>query len=833
MSNENLLSSPVSSHSVKGRNNTSNASAKPKQSDNTPCFSQLTTNENSRSSSNYFSFLKIKSSPSHSVQKYMITYNSLNMYNSTPDKYNTKVMTKLVEKIPSHVYSIIKDLELDQDDTDHINTYYPLDKSSQLLRKILDYYEIFSLRMPTFQYLPLSNPIQEYHFWWKKHLEDLEFGNTHDEASKTYFRSISNSFIETDNGRTNIRHGSEFNFEIPEDSFLNSRQKCSFTTLMRRESGGGNYRTSILNSSVASFKLGAKHLEKRSQMHPKDYNLMDSISVILNSNMKTVSNKTFKNDEDISMISSQILLHLNSKRTSLARIPDPFELNSELINSSNTLTSPKVDQKINTSSKEKTNNRKKSLHENKSKEAINFPGKSKGHNNTKSEARQLLKTPLPPQTVNLLITKEKDKNQVKELATTTKPTSNTNIIKSNNITSANPQISSQPGELKVKSKNVSKTGQVLIKESKTAAPTPSNLSSKKIELTIPSKKDKSSKNVHKGSTSANPTLNSHPATTTNQVAGIIPNKTKLPQSFSSASATPANDQQKKTLTKQKSQAGLTKKTCIAKSGQRSKSGSLEKNPKKYVGSFHEATRIDYQGILPSSSNNIQLKTKIVNLWKDMKEPNESLSKKLFQNPNKQIVRSDKQSQSRPLSKNRVSTSGKISKEKNAAEKLTHNKSSACIVKPKLLKAEKQILDLTKKMDESLERIIDEEQDDGQMYPSGRKTEVTRNLIKTFDNMAAKNPSNLFKPYDTENDRTEANCPFPAISKKEKEHKHKVSQTITSISNLKTAKIIDKSNSCKKSKEIKDGVVLSPQALNSTTAALNSTNALSKTKKSAV
>lgn len=819
MSNEN----GVNTQTIKGRNNTSFASANPKQTDNTPYTSQLTTNENSRMSNNYFSFLKIKNSPNFNVQTCMITYNNLNKYNSTLDKCYTKVMTNLIQKVPSRAFSIIKDLELDRDDVDHINTYYSLDKSLQLLRKILDYYEIFSLRLPTFQYMPSSNPIQEYHFWRKKHLEDLEFGNTHDEASKVYFRSVSNSFIETDNGKGNTRQASEFNLDIPDDSFLNSRQKCSFTTLFKRESGyyGSNYKANTMNSSVTSFKLGAKHIAKHSIMQPRDFNLVDSasISIIMNSNMKTVGSKTIKNDEDVSMISSQILFHLNSKRTSLARMPEQFVMsNQERKGSSNTLASPKTDHKISPNSKEKQIIRKKSLQEAKPKDTINFTNKSKGHHNAgyKSDTRQALKTPIS-QAANQLITK--DKNQVKEINMVSKTTYANNAR--NSITnSTNPQANIQPNEGKVKSKNASKTGQVIIKESKTsAAPTPTNQISKKIDIIVPPKKEKSVKNIHKQSANANPVASTN-LPTSNPAVGNITSKAKLPQSCNLVSAALINEP-KKTLTKQKSQAGLSKKTSMAKSGQRSKSNSLEKKPKKHVGSFHEAAKIESQQVASPSTSNNNLQTKpkiIVNLCKE--------------HSSKQNISSAKLSQSRPISKNKISTSGKISKEKTAADKLSHTKSTACIAKPKLLKTERQTLDITKKMDDSLERIIDEELEDGQQYPSGRKTEITRNLITTFDSMTATKTGNLFKPYDTENDRTETGCPFSSSNKKDKENKHKICQTITSISNLKTAKIIDKSNSCKKNKELKEGLILPSQGLNSTTT-LNSTNALiSKPKKSA-
>lgn len=779
----------VNTNFIKGRNNSSFVLTEPMQPDNHFNNSNSTTNENSRTSNNHFSFLKIKSSSSYILQSLMITYNNLSKHNSNLDAFDSKIIKKLIEKKPSEALSRLKDLEIQADETDHISSFYSFSKSLLFLRKILDYYEIFSLRLPVFGYLPMSNPIQEYYFWRKKNLEDLEFGNNPEEASKSGLCSINSSIIDNEQSKTHTRQVSELHLlNLPEESFLYSGQKSTITNFMRKESGlTNNCKMSLLNSSLASFRMINTNLLKHSKRRIRDFVLSDSasISVILNSNQKTTRSK-LQNDESVSLISSQILLQLQTKRESCSRIADP-------INSQNVKSSP-INSKALPSSKDKAK-KPCGMKEHK-KESVNHQLKPKAFNlGEKIESKAQFKSPHFQMTN--LITKDKI-NQAKDSNCILKPHTavSSNLSKNNYQMAILPVSSGTTNEIRTKSKALVKGTQIhaSIKDMKPQAQTPSNQTSKRVEISITQPKKEKEKTKQLQKASINSSLPMQQLSSQTIMASQVTSKSKIqPNSL-------ASQDQKKSLTKQKSQTTLTTK-IKPKSGQRSRSNSLEKKPKKLIGSFHGLSKLESSCINTNPNQNaIHLKSKIINLCKDLKESNEILSKKLFQNPLNLQVQSVKQSQSRPMSKSRKSNSGKISKEK-AIDKSTHTKSTTCISKSKSMKPRKQVIDLAK-LEDSLEGTINEEQDDGQLQPSSRKTEVTRNLINTFDYMAIETSNSLFKQFDTENDLTlDDNLCSLTLNKKSK---HKSSQTSSSISNLKTAKIvIDKSSSCKKIKEHKE------------------------------
>ena len=130
---------------------------------------------------------------------------NLDKYNSFPEYYYRKITNQIIFNLPHHLISNFKDFLIWDANFDYIKNYYILNKSKELLPKIGNYYETYTLFIPIyFSLMDIKDIISKYIINKKKFLEMTEENdNLTDEIKDMDKNVIGNTNSNNNNNKYN------------------------------------------------------------------------------------------------------------------------------------------------------------------------------------------------------------------------------------------------------------------------------------------------------------------------------------------------------------------------------------------------------------------------------------------------------------------------------------------------------------------------------------------------------------------------------------------------------------------------------------------------------
>ena len=139
---------------------------------------------------------------------------SLDKYNSTPFYFYKKITNQILFNFPHHLVSIFKDYLVWDENYDYIKNFYSLNKSNELIPKLGNYYETYTLFTPI--YFPLMDVKDIITKYVKNKIKILEIAESEDDI-RDELKDIDRNIIDCDTNNENNDNNNNNN-DIKESS---------------------------------------------------------------------------------------------------------------------------------------------------------------------------------------------------------------------------------------------------------------------------------------------------------------------------------------------------------------------------------------------------------------------------------------------------------------------------------------------------------------------------------------------------------------------------------------------------------------------------------------
>ena len=168
-----------------------------------------------------FKFYK-KSNHFKKINFYIYISKNLNKYNSYPFYFYIKISNQLLFNFPNHLVSTFKDNLIWNENYDYFKNYYLLNKSNELLPKIGNYYQTYTLFIPV--YFPLKDIKGIISKYIKNKMKILEM-TVNDNDNKEELKEIDKKIIDNNtNTKMNIKENNNDKEKVKIESFNENKK---------------------------------------------------------------------------------------------------------------------------------------------------------------------------------------------------------------------------------------------------------------------------------------------------------------------------------------------------------------------------------------------------------------------------------------------------------------------------------------------------------------------------------------------------------------------------------------------------------------------------------
>jgi len=148
---------------------------------------------------------------------------SLDKYNSTPFYFYQKLTNQILFNFPHHLVCVFKDYLIWDENYDYIKNFYSLNKSNELIPKLGNYYETYTLFIPI--YFPLMDVRAIITKYVKNKIKFLEITEIEDDV-RDELKDIDRNIINCDtNNENNINKNNKDNIEDNKELISNEISK--------------------------------------------------------------------------------------------------------------------------------------------------------------------------------------------------------------------------------------------------------------------------------------------------------------------------------------------------------------------------------------------------------------------------------------------------------------------------------------------------------------------------------------------------------------------------------------------------------------------------------
>ena len=241
---------------------------------------------------------KIKSSRTIAL----MILNNLNKYNSFPLYYYKKIANQILFNIPHHLVSVFKDYLIWNGNYDYFRNFYCRSKSQELLPKLGNYYETYTLFTPIyFPLFDLSYIIRKYIKIKMKYLEMTEGDDDMREQIKDLEKNILDDAINIENN--NINNFNENKEVLSQDSNKeNNDKKIINSTDIKTENSNSVSNYFGIDSIIKSKETIniSTNYENDNNSYINNYCLLDQIKI---NNSNKNDNKKMNPDFSLELVS--------------------------------------------------------------------------------------------------------------------------------------------------------------------------------------------------------------------------------------------------------------------------------------------------------------------------------------------------------------------------------------------------------------------------------------------------------------------------------------------------------------------------------------------------
>ena len=135
--------------------------------------------------------------------------NNIMKHNSYPTYFYIKIANQILFNLPNHLVSTFKDYLIWDEDYDYLKNFYNLKKSIELLPKLGNYYETYTLFIPI--YFPLTDIKSLISKYIKNKMKFLEETEEDNENLKDEIKDIDKNIIENDDNINNDNNNKNIN----------------------------------------------------------------------------------------------------------------------------------------------------------------------------------------------------------------------------------------------------------------------------------------------------------------------------------------------------------------------------------------------------------------------------------------------------------------------------------------------------------------------------------------------------------------------------------------------------------------------------------------------
>ena len=250
---------------------------------------------------------------------------SLDKYNSSPFYYYKKITNQILFNFPHHLVCIFKDYLIWDENYDYIKNFYLLNKSKELIPKLGNYYETYTIFTPI--YFPLLDVRDIITKYIKNKIKFLEIAESEDDI-KDELKDIDRNIIDCDTNNENIANNNNndsnedkkelISYEIDKE---NNEQKMINSKDIKTENSQSISNYFGLDSIIKSKEFSNYSLSDKFEKQ------IDNYSSILEQIKNKKQNDSIKMDTDFSLELASLIQSFEENKKINANVNNTRKVN--------------------------------------------------------------------------------------------------------------------------------------------------------------------------------------------------------------------------------------------------------------------------------------------------------------------------------------------------------------------------------------------------------------------------------------------------------------------------------------------------------------------------